>query len=67
MENQICPVCKRHHSESQPCPRRLAMAMLSATKANMDALSASDKEWLSANRGFNLEELLEEELACRLP
>lgn len=57
-----CMVCGRSHTDSQPCPRRVASFYVGDARI---PLTDADKAWMK-DHGIDILEIVEEELADRM-
>jgi hypothetical protein len=62
----MCIDCNREHESLTPCPRRIANALL-GQPGGVLCMLPSDHDWIIEHPDFKVLEVIEEELADRLP
>ena len=63
-EKDVCDVCERLHGKEDPCPRRIAYALMMHPRS-IERLTQTDKNWMAAHL-IHVTDILEEELADRM-
>ena len=63
MDDEYCKVCQRLHEPDQPCPLRIANALMFMQPQALGELTKADLEWMTAHTDFNARNILEEAIA----
>lgn len=61
-----CDICKRLHRVNDPCPMRIARAVVTKGTQELEVLTEADRKWLSTNKFVDVLDIMEENIANRM-